>query len=269
MPIKDRLSAEEARRISIERFGDEIYFYAPTIKHFEVEGFANEGEPFFEPVSVTGKACQLNCKHCGGIILETMRAARTPEELLQLGENLASQGCKGLLVSGGADKRGVVPLREFGPVMKKLREEQGLVLAVHTGLVDREMAQVLAEAGIDSAMLDIIGSEETIREVYGLDRPVSHYEESLKILGDAGIALCPHIVVGLHHGEIRGEDTAIEIVARHAIEALVFVVLNPLQGTAMERAKPPKQEDVFELYLRARYRMPHVPMLLGDRKSVV
>lgn len=258
-----RLSSDEAWRTSRERFGSRIFFCAPTIKHFEAENFANRGEPVFEPVSVTGGACQLHCKHCGGIILKTMHSARTPQELYALGRDLARRGCRGLLVSGGADRRGVVPLGAFGPVLKRLKREYGLLLAVHTGLVDRAMAEGLAEAEIDSAMLDIIGSEETIEEIYGLDRPVSHYEESLQVLEDAGVPLCPHIVVGLHNGEILGEYRALEMVARHRLRSLVFVILNPLQGTAMERMTPPAPEACFEVYLRARYLMPHVPMLLG------
>ena len=85
----------------------------------------------------------------------------------------------------------------------------------------------MESAGIDSAMMDVIGAEETIRDVYHLDRPVEDFEATLAALTATSMEVVPHIVIGLHYGRLRGEGRALEIVARHPIHALVLVVVMP------------------------------------------
>ena len=199
-----------------------IRFFAPSIKHFEIESYRNSPEPYFVPVSITGSACALNCKHCGRKLLETMTSATTPEKLFEVAQNLAKRKSYGMLVSGGADGNGVVRLEKFAPTMRKIREELGLHVAVHTGIVTPKLARALAEAKVDSTMLDIIGDNDTIREIYGLDATAEDYRKSLENVTDVGIPASPHIVIGLHFGELRGEYHAVEIAAAYKIASLVL-----------------------------------------------
>mgnify|MGYP006148798749 CR=1 FL=1 len=60
---------------------------------------------------------------------------------------------------------------------------------------------------MDTAMMDVIGSDETIREVYHLDRPVDDFESTLAALCSTRMQVVPHIVIGLHYGRILGEPT--------------------------------------------------------------
>ena len=240
-----------------------VYFYAPTIKRYETDEYVNKRYPFFVPVSVTGTKCRLRCDHCRGIILESMYQAEDPESLYKLALKLKERGCKGLLVSGGAGEDGSVPLTNFAPTMARLKRELGFKMAVHTGLVDEEMADALSEACIDSAMVDIIGSDDTIREVYHLKASVADYENSLKNLVDRGVKVAPHVVVGLHYGRILGEYTALEIISRYDIAALVLVVLTPMCNTPMVDVVPPSIEDMRSIFTAARSLFPSTPILLG------
>lgn len=240
-----------------------IYFYAPTIKRYETDEYVNRRYPFFVPVSVTGKKCRLNCDHCRKIILESMYEAQDPGSLYNLALRLKERGCRGLLVSGGAGLDGSVPLTEFAPVMAKLKHELGFKMAVHTGLVDEEMADALSEACIDLAMVDIIGSDETIREVYHLKASVADYENSLKNLVDRNVKVSPHVVVGLHYGKILGEYNALEIISRYHIASLVLVVLNPLCNTPMAEVIPPSVEEMKSIFATARKMFPTTLILLG------
>ena len=106
-----------------------------------------------------------------------MIPARTPEQLETAVRNMsAHQPLRGFLLSGGSNVRNEVRFEAFLPVVKRLKSEFGLRVAVHTGLVDARRAAWLADAGIDVAMLDIIGAPETIREVYNFARPVADFE---------------------------------------------------------------------------------------------
>lgn len=240
-----------------------IRFFAPSIKHFEIESYRNSPEPYFVPVSITGSACALNCKHCAGKLLETMTPATTPEKLLDVARNLAKRGSYGMLVSGGADSRGVVRLEKFAPTLRRISEEFGLHVAVHTGIITPELAQALAQAKVDAAMLDIIGDDDTIREIYGLEATVEDYRQSLENVTNAGVPACPHIVIGLHFGEIRGEYRAVDIAARFPPASLVLVAFKPISGTDMAHSKVCTPEEIRDVIIYARKKLPDTPLLLG------
>jgi uncharacterized radical SAM superfamily protein len=259
----DKSNTLGARQFESRQALRNVYFYAPTIKRYETDEYVNKRYPFFVPVSVTGAKCRLNCDHCRGIILESMYDARDPESLYDLALRLKGRGCRGLLVSGGAEINGSVPLTGFAPVMARLKRELGFKIAVHTGLVDEEMADALSEACVDSAMVDIIGSDETIRKVYHLKASVVDYENSLKNLVDRSVKVSPHVVVGLHYGRILGEYNALEIISGYDIASLVLVVLTPLCNTPMVEVIPPSIEDMKSIFAAARDMFPSTPIVLG------
>lgn len=204
------------------------------------------------------------CEHCRGGILRQMPSANTPDELVALAGELRERGARGLLISGGSDNSGVVPLERFLAAIGAVREQLGLKVLVHTGATDGRLASGLAEAGIEGAMIDIIGDEDTLRQVCHLDsRSIIPIESSLYNLADAGVPLAPHIVIGLHFGSIRGESRAIEIASRFPLASLVLVALNPLAGTAMAGVQPPPPEYLGELFIQARMTLPDTPVLLG------
>ena len=115
----------------------------------------------FPTVSVTGEGCALNYKHCGGILLETMHPAETPEALFELGLKLKRNGALGCLISGGCLPDGSVPLKRFIPVLARIKRELGLVVNVHTGIVDVATAEALKNAGVDAALTNVLGNEKT------------------------------------------------------------------------------------------------------------
>jgi len=240
-----------------------IRFFAPSIKHFEIESYRNSPEPYFVPVSITGSACALNCKHCGRKLLETMTAATTPEKLFGMARNLAERGCYGMLLSGGADAKGVVRLERFVPAIRRITEELGLRVAVHTGIITPELARALAEANVHSAMLDIIGDDDTVREVYGLDATVEDYRGSLENITAVGVPASPHIVIGLHFGQLRGEYRAVDIAAAFPIASLVLVAFKPISGTEMAKSPVCTPEEVRDVIAYAREKLPETPILLG------
>ncbi len=239
-----------------------MFFYAPSIKHYKTSVYQNTSRPFFIPVSVTGSSCQLGCEHCRGRILKSMHAAAAPAELLEIGERLARRGAGGVLVSGGSRADGTVPLTEYLGAIRGLKE-MGLKVAVHTGLVDERLADGLAEAGVDSAMIDIIGANETIKRVYHLDASTADFERSLALLCRSGVKTSPHIVLGLDFGNISGEMQAMEMISNYEIWSLVLVVITPQPDTPMAAVLPPRPAELGNLFVKARRMFPRTPVLLG------
>ena len=217
----------------------------------------------FPTVSITGKGCALNCKHCEGKVLETMHPANTPQKLIELCTELKQKGALGCLISGGCSPDGSVPLEQFIPAIAKIKRGLGLTVLVHTGIINLETAQQLRDAGVDAALIDIIGSDETIREVYNLQTTVKNYAESLQALYDAKIDFVPHVIVGLHHGELKGELAALNMIAKHKPSAVVIISFMPIHGTAMAKTKPPTPTEIAKVTATARTMFPQTPVVLG------
>jgi hypothetical protein len=156
-----------------------------------------------------------------------------------------------------------VPLLRHIPDLIRARRELDFTIRVHPGLPDEETVAGLAEVGIDGAMVDIIGYDTTIREVYHLDTTVDEYEAILDRLQRHGVPAVPHIILGLHFGRMRGEWTALEMIARHARKFLVLVILMPLTGTPMVDVTPPPVSEIGGFFALARRTLPATPVMLG------
>lgn len=215
------------------------------------------------PVSLTGGECALMCDHCQGQILRWMRSADSPESLLATAREIKGMGAAGLLISGGSDRAGIVPLESFLGAIGTIRQDLGLKVMVHTGHTSSSLAAGLAGAGIDAALIDIIGSAETIKDVCHLDSVPQDYERSLSNLTDAGVPVSPHVVIGLDRGRVIGEIKALEIIARYPVSSLVLVGLRPLPGTPMSGVTPPEPFQFAGIFRAARELFPETPVLLG------
>lgn len=203
-------------------------------------------------VSVTGGWCALNCAHCGRHYLRSMM----PLNRAQL------DGAKSLLLSGGCDTQGRVPLLEHLDEIRKLLEGQpGLRVNCHTGLIGEAEAQTLAPL-VEAFSFDFVGDDETIREVYGLERSVEDYIRTYQMLRRYG-RVVPHITLGLRGGRLSGEYRALEILVELGVEGLVAIVFRPTKGTRYEDREPPPVNEVVEFLARARMALPNVPIHLG------
>ncbi|MCC7081727.1 MAG: radical SAM protein [Burkholderiales bacterium] len=236
----------------------------PTFKTFETADVKGCSKMSFPAFSITGGGCALMCDHCQAKILEPMIAATSPEMLERKVRDLVrSQDLRGFLLSGGSNPRNEVRYERFLPTIERLKQEfPYLRIAVHTALLDRARARQLESAGIDTAMMDVIGAEETIREVYHLRRSVADFEETLAALCATGMEIVPHIVIGLHYGRVLGEENALSIVARHGVHALVLVVVMPFYARPGAFATPDPAES-GRIFLAARRMLPQREVLLG------
>jgi len=244
-------------------FSDTIHFSMPGMVHFDASFYAATNPHRFPAISITGRSCHLNCEHCGRKILEHMIPATNPEKLLQVCAKIKEKGGKGCLISGGALSDGSVPLMEFISAIRRVKRELGINVVVHTGIVYPELAEALADAGIDAAMIDVVGSTQTLQSVYHLDLTERVIDRSLSLLEQNGIPIVPHIVVGIHYGKLKGEKKALEIVSQHKLAGLVIVALMPLEKTPMENVEPPRPIDVARVILAARFIVQSTPLILG------
>jgi len=254
-----------ARPADVRRanFADVIDFYAPGLKRWQSSEWAPASPRRFLPVSVTGSACALSCAHCRGKVLGGMVNVRAGQDLFSLAAGLQARGTQGLLLSGGSDRGGGVPLAAHLRHVPRIRGELGMKVIVHSGLVSPELAAALSASGVDGVMLDVIGADETLRDVYHLEMTVADVDRSLRLLSDQGLRTVPHIVLGLHYGRFLGEHRALEMALRYDVSALVLVVLVPLAGTAMADVPAPRADQVTDFFATARLAAPATTINLG------
>lgn len=251
-------------RIRRHFFPDRITFHAPGLKRYQTTEYACQDAAEFVSISLTGNACALDCEHCAMQVLHGMHDFSSfAGSLFDLCGRLKERGARGVLISGGSDAQGRVPLLQHVADLARVRRELDLVIRVHPGLPDEATCEGLGHVGIDGAMVDIIGDRATIRDVYHLDATPDDYDAALGRLGRHGVPSVPHIILGLHFGRMRGEERALEIVSRHAPKLLVLVVLMPLSGTPMAGVAPPSLREIGLFFEVARKRLPATPIMLG------
>jgi uncharacterized radical SAM superfamily protein len=241
-----------------------IRFSTPTFKEYESSELEGCGKNSFPAFSITAGECGLNCDHCQKKILEPMIPATNPAMLDEKVRHLVeTQQLSGFLLSGGSNRKNEIAYSRYMPVVERLKTDfPHLKIAVHSALLDERRAREMESAGVDTVMMDVIGAQETIEQVYKLKRPVEDFEATLAALCATSMDVTPHIVIGLHYGQILGEANALDMVARHDVNALVLVVIMPFY------AKPgtfitPETTDVGRIFLEARERIPEQQVLLG------
>jgi uncharacterized radical SAM superfamily protein len=254
----------DMQRAAEHRVAGRIRFSTPTFKEYDSAEVKGCGKNSFPAFSITAGACALDCDHCQAKILEPMIPATKPEMLdRKVRDLIMLQGLQGFLLSGGSNRRNEIRYERFYPVIEGLKRDfPDLKVAIHTALTDEAGAKRMEAAGVDTAMMDVIGSDDTIREVYHLDRPVEDFEATLAALTATRMEISPHIVVGLHYGEIRGEARALDMIARYPVNALVLVVIMPFYARP-GTFRTPATSDVGRIFLEARQRLPEKQVLLG------
>ncbi len=192
-----------------------------------------------------------------------MIPAQTPEDLVRICRRIKEKGGVGCLLSGGCLPSGSVPINRFIDAIAEVKSRIGLKVVVHTGLINLETAERLREAGVDAVLIDIIGSDSTIREIYNLNASSVEYERSLEALSRSGVPFVPHVLIGLHYGRIVGELNALRMISKFSPPALILIIFFPIKGTPMENVQPPSPTSVANILVHARFMMPDVPIALG------
>ena len=247
----------KAGELTRQNFGKRLTAYLPGM--FLYDGIKGR----YPALSITGRECSLRCDHCMGIILHSMIPAESPEKLVEKAIRLEEDGNHGILISGGCDLEGRLPWKLFIPAIREIKDKTGLYVSIHCGILDDQTARNLKESGVDQALIDVIGDDETYRRIFHVDFGVSMIIDTMKTLKRAGIPIIPHVVCGIFHGRIKSEKKAIEMISRFDPEQLVVVSLMAIPGTPFERVNTPRAEDVAGIIAEARLLMPDTLISLG------
>ncbi|MEJ8554025.1 radical SAM protein [Tepidibacter sp. Z1-5] len=205
-------------------------------------------------VTTTGNECSLKCAHCNGHYLKNMT------NINEVDEKIKHRNIDSFLISGGCSFDGEVPIINHLEGIKDLKNK-GYKINAHLGLMDESDVKKISDY-IDVASFDILLNNETIKNVYKIDRKKEDYIKAYEILKKY-TRVVPHICIGMDSGQIKGEYDALEYLKTQNPSCITFIVLIPTKGTEFENIEPPKIEDVIDIICEARIKFPNIHINLG------
>lgn len=212
--------------------------------------------------SLTGTACDLQCEHCRGHFLKGMKDASRPGDLLRIGAEALSSGKKGMLISGGCDTKGKLPLMERLEELTQICAT-GLRTNVHTGLVSREEAIKLSALKVDRFSMDLHTSDPVVKDVLHLTCTSDAYRTTLEHLCEAAPGrVAPHICAGMEGDTITNEKTALDLADRKGVASIILLRHMPTSAAPL-RPNPPLSDDKFLELVSYAVRCSSRPILLG------
>jgi len=271
-----------------------IIFSVPGSKVYINRHYKNSPNSFIN-ISLTGAKCQLMCSHCKALLLKDMVDINNfpqfksnnksgirseietkseinpeikPNRFQDIINSFGQDTVKGILVSGGFDRYGRLPLDSN--VMKEVAELKSLMkekirVFIHLGFVNDEEIKLIRDSSIDGVLVNIFSEQHSIEEVYNLKgfTPQDFYT-NLKKIKNSGIKVAPHLILGLGSmADIRGEFVSIDEIAKTGADCLVFAIEKKLSKSHRTGYSEVLSRDVIKLFEYAKKIMPYVPLTLG------
>jgi len=222
--------------------------------------------PKFPSISMSGNKCELNCKHCNHTYLNDMLFITDSKKLIEKCTRFDNTGCVGFLLSGGCNKNGeMLNLKKFLPAIRQIKNDTNLIIKLHAGFVDKSLAESIVDSGVDIASVEVVGSNESIKEIFNFKATTDSYIKTLQNLESAGIPhIVPHICIGLHKGKLNGEFNSLKIIKESCNPSLlVMIIFRPTKGTVLENCDIPIPSDIASVVKAAKDIFPNKDLSLG------
>jgi hypothetical protein len=177
-----------------------------------------------------------------------MKAGQDPKSLIGAMLKAKEGGAKRVLISGGFNKEGRLPIAGLMDALREGKRRTGLSLEVHSGVVTEQELDALADIGVEALLVDIIGDQETITDYLGGTWKIEDYQRVLRTAKDRIPTVAPHILIGVSDGQIKGEFHAIDMVVEGRVDCLAMLTLMDQYGT-------PRLDEVENVMAYARQKV--------------
>lgn len=146
----------------------------------------------YQAISITGKWCALKCKHCNGRYLNGMIHAN-PENFIEAVESLWRNGTRGVLISGGFDSEGKLPIEPYVEKLREIKKKTGIFVSAHLGLMRNKQLLENLVGVVDVVDYEYLWSKQMINHVKNLPYSREAYNQVLKSMIESGLEVVPHI----------------------------------------------------------------------------
>lgn len=162
-----------------------------------------------QPISITGKNCELKCKHCKGYYLEHM--VITP-----------NINYESFLISGGFTKQGKLPINKNTVQLLKKLKKKNKKINIHAGLVNEKDAKKLAKYA-DAVSFNFLTNNKIIKTVYNLKKTEKDFINSYKLI-QKYCRVVPHVLIGFGN-----ELNSLKLLKEINCQEVTFIILNPIK----------------------------------------
>jgi len=173
--------------------------------------------------------------------------------LFRLVDEIVNSGGNGMLVSGGCDIFGKVPLQRVEDAIR-YAAAKSLKVNVHAGLINEKEAERLVSAGVSAFSVDVHQDPDIIRSVLHLDADPSVYADTIDSIIKANGRPVAHLTVGFGTADLM---LSADLVKKKGLKDVILLALVPTKGTMTENATI--SEDAI---------VDSVKMLIGEGSNV-
>jgi lipoyl synthase len=252
-----------------------VIFAVPGSKVYINRHYRNRPNSFLN-VSLTGHNCELMCSHCRALLLKDMIDIDSGNgngnlyennRIIKILEKYGSNNVGGLLISGGFDKGGKLPLNDR--ILSEIRQTKekfgaSIRILLHLGFTSAEAAKAVYKCRIDGVLVNVFSDSQVIREVYNLkDCTSDMFYNNVKLLKKSGLNVSPHLIIGLSDNGIAGEYKSLKAISEIGVSSVVFVIAKRITRHQEFKNSKISVQDIVSLYEHARKLMPDTPVTLG------
>ena len=251
------ITEEEAKKLIRTKDEDTMLLLAMADKIRQK--FNGNAVDFCAIINARSGHCQENCKFCAqsGWYHTGAKVYRLlPEdEILEAAKKAKAAGAvRFSLVTSGRNQDNPNEFEEIIDIVKKIREQVGIEVCCSLGLITKEQAIRLKEAGITRIHCNIETAPSYFPEVCST-HSMEDKEVIIRTAQEAGIRVCSGGIIGLGESLDQRVEMAFKLKSMH-IDSIPMNILNPVKGTPFytNRRLPPL--EVLRTFAMFRFVLP-------------
>ncbi len=221
--------------------------------------FSGNAVDFCAIINARSGHCQENCKFCAQSgwynTGATVYRLLPEEEILAAAKKAKAAGAvRFSLVTSGRNQDNPNEFEEIIHIVKRIREEVGIEVCCSLGLISKEQAKRLKEAGITRIHCNIETSPSYFPEICST-HTMEDKEDIIRTAQEAGIRVCSGGIIGLGESLEQRVEMAFHLKKMH-IDSVPLNILNPVKGTPFytNRRLPPL--EVLRTFAMFRFVLP-------------
>ena len=216
-------------------------------------------------------ACSEDCKWCSQsahnnskVDVYEMVDSKTAVEMAKRNENYGVKRYS-LVTSGrSVSNKNIDKLCE---TYTDIRKESDISFCASMGLLNKEKMQKLQKVGIEHYHCNL----ETSRRFFPELCSTHTYDEkieTIKIAQDLGIKICSGGIIGMGETMEDRIDMALDL-AKLGVQSIPVNILNPVEGTALDKAKPLSKDEILSSIAIIRFINPNANLRFAGGRNMM
>ncbi|MCT4633840.1 MAG: biotin synthase BioB [Firmicutes bacterium] len=257
--------AMELVKIKEENELELLYKYADEIR----DKYCGDSFDVCTIMNVKSGKCSEDCSFCAQSAHYETKCDTydllNADEIVERAVEMEESGAKRFsLVSSGRNLSDN-DLKRLVPIYKRIKEETGLKVCASHGLLTKEQAKELKEAGVDRYHHNLESSKEHYEKVC-TTHSFEDRVDTIKAVVESDLDICSGGIFGIGEGEVDRIKMAFEL-RKLGIKSIPVNILNPIEGTPLSASEKVGQIDALKMISIFRCILPQSFIRYGGGRS--